>query len=507
MKKGLPDFDLKLYFGILRKRRYAALGATLASLTVFTFFALIWKSSYLAESTVFVSNDAVMNELVKNVGVSSSPDEQMENLTDSLTSRDMLEQVIKKLGLLREADKRISEEMLEKDIKKRLKILIKRDSENDEFIVSYASKDPGQAVRLVNTLVNDFITKKTNGETVAAERDFEFLGKQLAGYKADLDSYNGQIKAYEQSHPSASMMPKEAVYAGISSLQSIEAQSELKLNELLAKRQSLLDLLSGNAGTSGQDTSEDPFQGRLNALNARLADLLVRYTEDYPDVQRVKSEIKELNEQITPDRKTGKESPAYNRLEAELKKTDSGIGIMRAQLQEFSKRINLGSRAAAVSEGDQKMERLQRERDINEKTYDELLQKYAAARLTKDLVFSAKTTNFKIEPAVLPENPVRSNKLGPLSLGLLAAVLCGVGLAFGLEYLDDSLKSETDLASEFGLNVLASIPAIVTEEAKTARKKRDGRIFAAAGAYIIFFCVLFLNEAIARFAGIRLVKF
>ena len=498
MKGHLPDFNFRLYAGILQRKRYAALGAALAVLTAFTFLSLFWKSSYVAKSTVFVSSNSAMDTLVKNVNVPDTLDEQLKNLTDSLTSGEMLEGAIEKLNLKGKPGMKVAE------VKKRIKVSIKRDKENDQFAVAYSAGDPKECAMFVNTLVNEFITEKSYGK---AERAFEFLGSQLAQYKAKLDDYTGQLNKYEKSHPGAYPMPQTGAYQDLISLQTMQNASELKLSDLIAKRQSLMERLSENPETFSQDAPASSPQGTLNALNARLTELRGRYTENYPEVQKVEDEIRELRQKIAKEDKSGQAgygNPSYNRLKADLKETNSEIAYVRAMVDRISGQIQ---QSARVSAGSQQMEWLQSQMETYQKTYDDLQQKYEAARLAKNLALSAAGTNFRVEPAVPPKYPAQPDKLMLLALGLLAALISGIALVFGMEYYDDSFKNETDLAGAFGLHAMASIPEIVTAETKVVQKKRDKRIFAAAGAYMFLFGIVLLNEALAKFAGMKLFNF
>ena len=68
-----------------------------------------------------------------------------------------------------------------------------------------------------------------------------------------------------------------------------------------------------------------------------------------------------------------------------------------------------------------------------------------------------------LEPAQKPLKPISPKKLLNLVLGLFLGAFGGLGLAFFLEYLDDSLERVEDVENILQIPVLASIPELKLE--------------------------------------------
>ncbi|MBJ6360268.1 YveK family protein [Paenibacillus sp. GCM10012307] len=66
--------------------------------------------------------------------------------------------------------------------------------------------------------------------------------------------------------------------------------------------------------------------------------------------------------------------------------------------------------------------------------------------------------------------PINSSPIMNILISVIVALLLGIGLAFLLDYLDDSIKSEEELERYLGLPVLASITRIQKEDMRTNRK-------------------------------------
>ena len=63
-----------------------------------------------------------------------------------------------------------------------------------------------------------------------------------------------------------------------------------------------------------------------------------------------------------------------------------------------------------------------------------------------------------VDPAVTPQKPVRPRKLINLAVGFLCGALLGLLAAFGLEFLDQSIKSSEDLETKLKLAYLGFVP-------------------------------------------------
>ena len=68
-----------------------------------------------------------------------------------------------------------------------------------------------------------------------------------------------------------------------------------------------------------------------------------------------------------------------------------------------------------------------------------------------------------VTPAVVPTSPSSPKKKRNFLLGMVIGLILGIGAAFGLEYIDDSIRSKEDLEKAgVGLNVLGLIPEVAT---------------------------------------------
>lgn len=65
-----------------------------------------------------------------------------------------------------------------------------------------------------------------------------------------------------------------------------------------------------------------------------------------------------------------------------------------------------------------------------------------------------------IEEVQLPENPVSPNKKMNIAIAFLLGLMISVGLAFLLEFLDNTFKSKEQLERELDIPVIGVIPTV-----------------------------------------------
>ncbi len=119
--------------------------------------------------------------------------------------------------------------------------------------------------------------------------------------------------------------------------------------------------------------------------------------------------------------------------------------------------------------------RLTRDRELNEKLYLMLNDKYEESRITE----AGKSAGVQIvDVAKPPVDPVRPKKKLNILLGILFGLAVGVGIAFFIEVLDDTVKTGDDI-ERMGLTLLGTIPLVHTEQI-IRRLKKQGKQFTDA---------------------------
>ncbi len=521
MQENAQPFDIKHYLAIILRRKYIALSVGLAALSICTWGSFLLPKIYEASSTVFIEKSSMVNPLIQGVGIPSNMEERLRTIKDSITSRNIVERVIKKLGMDAKAKNSAQYEGLIDDIRKNLDIKIKGANarETDLFTISYTGGDPKTVMDLVNTLVSEYIEENLGYRRTDAYGAYEFIQSQLLEYKKKLDESDMAIREFRERNPHMVPQSETTLLGRLEGFQTARIEAEIKLKELLRKRDNLQKQLSGEKElTVAFVTREGSPQARLNFLNNQLMLLMTKYTDNYPEVIKVKSELEELKRQIAHAKdshvdnvgsETSAINPIYQQLKEDFTKTDAEIESLRARSAELS-RQQQGTQGilGRMPKEQEEWSKLQRDRNVYQKIYDDLLQKLENARVSKDLELTDKTTTFRVvDSAVLPSSPIKPDRVKMILLGIFLGIASGIGTAIGLEYLDHSFKDEDSIESKLKLPVLITIPRMVTEADELSAKRLDRRVFLASGAYLFIIGIALIEEFISKYMGIKIINF
>lgn len=526
MEENSPQgFDIKRYWAIFLKRKYLALSVGLIVLSAMTWGSFIWPKTYEANSTVFIERSSVIDPLIKGVGVTSSMEERLKILKDRITTRNIIGRVVKKLDLDIHIKTPEQYEGLIDDIRKKLdiKVKISRITRGDEtpqlFNISYSGRDPKIVRDFVNTLISEYIEESLTYKRTDAYGAYEFIDSQLLEYKKKLDESDRAIREFREKNPHLVPQSEGTLQTRVENFQTTLIETEIKLKELLKKRDNIQKQLSGEKElTVAFVTREGSPHARLNYLNSLLMVLMTKYTENYPEVIKVKNEIEELKKQIAQAKdssiehagaETSAMNPIYQQLREELTKTDSEIESLKARSAELSRQQLIAQNLLGrMPKEQEEWTKQQRDRNVYQKIYDDLLQKLQNSRISKDLEIADKTTTFKVvDPAMLPHAPVSPDRVTMILLGIVFGIASGIGIAFVLEHLDPSFEDDTAIESKLNLPVLAAIPRIITDTDRLYAKMRDRKIFTAAGIYLFIIMLIFVKEALYKYMGITVVNF
>ena len=127
-------------------------------------------------------------------------------------------------------------------------------------------------------------------------------------------------------------------------------------------------------------------------------------------------------------------------LSATIERTQ--LDIERLTLEVIQSETELGSLEGILAE--------------NRNDYRTLQQDYETLRLTAS---DEAETVVLSETAQVPTNPIQRGRLYTL-VAVVVGLMAGIGLAFFLEYLDDTIKTSQDITESLGLSTLGSIPKI-----------------------------------------------
>ena len=330
--------------------------------------------------------------------------------------------------------------------------------------VSFESTDPQFAARMVNAHLETYIEQNYRRSYEATTQASRWLAGQLDELKIKVEkSENARIE-YERQNQIWTVDDKQTMTTqrlGDLNKELTDAQSDR------IKKQALYEFAKAGELEAVPQLRNNAV---LQDLQRRRSDLSIQYTDavnqygpNFPKVQRIQAQIKDVNEQITRQSKS-----VIVELENDYRAA--------LQLEELRSKT-LDQQKADTNVMSEKMVQyniLRREAEANKALYDGLLTKLKEAGISAGL----RSSNVRIvDPAMIPSTPARPAKARNIALAFLVGLVGGIGLALLREYLDNTVKTPDDVETLARLPSLAVLPAFGDG---ASSKKRAGFLTGAS---------------------------
>lgn len=317
--------------------------------------------------------------------------------------------------------------------------------------------------------------------------------KELEKRKLDLEAQLVQLNPYAPT-----VMPDgQQVLSDYDRLKSLKSQyrqkvavySEQHPDVVRLKRE--IEVLENELGVS---LSPEEHAKQLRAEKDLLAELKERYTEDHPKVLAQLRVVEQM--EANPPKNNGSgsfvedqaDNPAYVMTDAQLKSAQVEIQVLKENKAELEKKLKrfeaLILKAPMV---EKEYRELLRDYENADAKYKEMKAKQMAAELGRSLEQERKGERFTlIDPPALPEEPVSPNRPAIIFLGAVLAVGAGIGYAMLLEALSPAVRGRDALAGIAGAQPLAVVPYILVEEETGRDNKKWIRLaFMGAGCLLL----------------------
>jgi len=323
--------------------------------------------------------------------------------------------------------------------------------------VSFRSPDKDLTANVVNTLMSTYAENNFKSRFDSTMQASDWLSKQLVDLQMKVETSQEKLVRYQKEHEILGIDEKQNITTAkldelnkaltAAESERMDKESVYRLvqsgdADTIVSAASLLDAV----GTSGQSAS-----GMLEGLRTREADVKIQAAElstqfgpAYPKVAQLNGQLKEIDAQILLETRkvAGKIRGQYM---AALQRENMLHDALEKQKQEANK-LNESAIQYSI---------LKRDLESYRTLYEGLMEKMKEAGVSAGL----KSNNFRIvDVARVPVSPIEPNIPRNLVFGLMLGLTSGVGLAFLLEGLDNTVRTTEQAQLISGLPPLGMIP-------------------------------------------------
>ena len=441
-EQATEGFDLQRLAGIARRRNLHFL------VPLFLGWLLVWGASwviaprYKSSTLILVEQPSMpQNYVVPNI--TDDLQTRLQSTTEQILSRTRLLVIVNQLHLYGGAQSRLTDDQKVASMRKDIGIELVRDQGKQDisaFRISYLARDPHLAQQVTAALTDFFISDNLRVRQQESEGTTNFFEQQLQEARENLSEQEAKVQQFEAQHEGALPTQQASNLQILAGLQSQLQGEQDALNTAKQQRVYLQALLAQEQGSasishSDADSADTPAQTdlatidkQLDTLRAQLAELSSKYTDRYPDVQRLKDEITKTEAMranivaALKSRGSGSRQPSDARAsdsalsargqlqgqlqanQLEIANRESSIESLKARIDSYQGRLNLEPST------EQQLAELTRGYDQSKANYDDLLKKKHESRMATNMeqmqqrraVHHARSSQFAFQAVTFP---------------------------------------------------------------------------------------------------------
>jgi capsular exopolysaccharide synthesis family protein len=493
--------QLSEFLRILFRGRWIIVVAFLAVVGAVTFLTYRMRPEYTSTTSILILNrDRVENAFMDQGPMTVSRTRNL-NAMEILQSRMIAEDVVRTLAdspyrteleLMREtmpSGQPISFDSRAGTLRSMIGVSLQKDT--DVLEVTVTAYTPFEAAFLANAVAEQFYKYSLQSARGEITDIRQFLEQQLDIVRGQLSHSEDLERNYKESQGVSALDQETSALVGQSAdFHARYNTTQTELNAQLRRQDYLRKQLAETRGTLVEDISSATsplivsMQQEIADKQTRIATLLANPGPGTDvTVAALEKELETIKAKLIEEvRKVASGSASLDPMRTsqqifdDLLATDVEIKALGARAEALRDVMqNIDAELDQLPQKTLVLARLTRDRELNEKLYLMLTSKYEESRIAE----AGKSAGVQIiDPAKPATKPVSPNKKLNILLGMLFGLAIGVGIAFFLEFLDDTVKTGDDL-ERLGMTVLGTIPLVYTDQI-IRRLKRQGRQFTDA---------------------------
>lgn len=455
-----PTLDFTTLVRVLREWKWLVLGAIALGLALAVVVTLLTTPQYRSWVTLEVNPLTV--EVVNNQeGERAQPVTSWDFVATQvglLQSRSLAERVAQDLNLAnnpevidQSADPATRLRAATGQVAAGLNVEAPKEGQLIRF--NYVSESPQLAAQVANGVAEAFIDSTLQRRYEASAYARNFLERQIARTRGDLEGSERELVAYAQAQGIIRTQTSgdgEASDAG-----SLQGESLIALNRALAEATARRVAAEGayrqaraTGATSEETNSTQLLRQSRAALEAEYQEKRTAMKPDHPEMLSLRSRIDELGRQISRETENVTSGRA-NTLLADYRASLAAEQALRARVNQLKGEV-LDLRGRSI-----RYTILQREVDTNRALYDALLQRYKEIGVAGGV---GATPVSIVDRGDVPSVPYQPNIIFNVLIGLALGLISGTLAAIALEFLNDTIKSRRDVREKLGLACLGAVP-------------------------------------------------
>ncbi|HEX4784352.1 MAG TPA: polysaccharide biosynthesis tyrosine autokinase [Candidatus Sulfotelmatobacter sp.] len=317
--------------------------------------------------------------------------------------------------------------------------------------IHYSSPNPRLAADIVNGIVSSYIEQNYQTKFESAMQTSDWLSRQLADLKLKVETSQEKLIRFQREKGIVGIDEKQNLTT--SKLDELSRELTATEADRIQKEANYELAATGNPELMARSPSEmlGHLRERESTLKQEYALLKTQFGTNYPKVVEIKNQLDQLEGDINAEVKR-----MATQIKNEYLAAQQRENMVLARMEEQKREAN------ELNQNAIEFNILKRDVDANRQLYEGLLQKLKEASLEAGL----HSNNIRVvDSARVPLSPVSPDIPRNLGVGLILGLCGGMGLAFLLESLDNTVRTAEQAELASGLPTLGVVPQFLRADA------------------------------------------
>jgi len=487
---------------------------------------------YEADARIFVDTSTALKPALKGLTTDQDVDGQINYVRQSLLAGPQLEKIAQETGVMpASVTNQVQRQRILDAFSSRISLTVasagsmgdERSTAGTIYSIDYLDSVPERSLAVVKTLLDTFVEQTLGGKRAGSATVQKFLETQIKDYENRLSAAEDKIAAFKKQN--VGLMPSEqgGYFTQLQNETDAAKKSETQLAIAVSRRDELTNQLHSDAAISaagstatlpgGQSGGGSDTLTRIQETQAKLDDLLLKFTDRHPDVIATRATLDELKKRRALELEGLKRgdagaiassgaanNPVYQSIQLELSKVDVEIAALRREAaQHESTVLELRKSVNSAPQVEAEFQQLNRDYDVNKAEYTALVENYQKARLGEQADNAGSVRFEVVQPPVLPLTPVWPRRVTALAGVWLLSIGVGVAVAYGINFLRPVIHSVRGVGELTPFPILGTVSVAFPSRKRFLFRRHLWRFSVAAFCLTLgLVVVLALNWAGAR---------
>lgn len=489
---------------------------------------------YESYARVFVDTRTALRPALQGLTVEQNVDSEINYVRQSLLTGPQLEQIAKESGVMPAdvLDETERAKILD-NLSNRISLTVStagnagddRGMAGTLYNFDYMDVDSARSLRVINILLNTFVERTLGGKRQGSENAQKFLETQIKDYEHRLSLAEDKLAAFKKKNIGLMPTDQGGFFSNMQTEVDAEKKAETDLAIAISRRDELSKQLHGDLAVSAAGTSGSLVNGqgvtngsdtlaRIQETQAKLDELLLKYTDKHPDVIATRATLADLKQRRAAELESLKRgdasavaasgagsNPVYQSIQLELNKQDVEIAALRREVGQHQETVaQLRQQLNSAPEIEAEYQQLNRDYDVNKAEYAALLENYQKASIGEK-ADNAGSVRFEIVlPPTEHAGPVWPRRTTFLFAVWALAMGVGAALAYGLHSLRPIVPSLPVITKITPFPVLGSVGIAFPTQHRAAWRSDLWRFSAGTACLLLAFAI----ALVLNWSGVRL---